>query len=243
MSERIAGNQSTGLLKWIALVCMCCDHAGKMLFPGIIEMRIIGRIAYPLYCWCMVVGICRTKSIPWYLARILITGAISQPLYVIALDHQWNEPNIFLTLAIGLAGLWGIREKKWGSQWWAPIASLFLAVICQANYGMQGVLLVFLLYMVRESRVGIAAVMIAFCLGWGANTRMITSVFGVRLDALYTGVLGGVLSPWLKLQALAILSLPLMIIPFRHTLRMPKLLGYILYPAHLGLLYLAEQLV
>ena len=48
----IAGCTATGVLKILALVFMFIDHAGKMLFPQIAEMRMLGRIAFPLYCWC-----------------------------------------------------------------------------------------------------------------------------------------------------------------------------------------------
>ncbi|MBR2288861.1 MAG: hypothetical protein IJ865_11500 [Clostridia bacterium] len=48
--DEIAGNTSTGLLKLLALIFMLMDHAGKMLLPKVIEMRIFGRIAFPLYC-------------------------------------------------------------------------------------------------------------------------------------------------------------------------------------------------
>lgn len=65
----IAGCTATGVLKILALVFMFIDHAGKMLFPQIAEMRMLGRIAFPLYCWCMVVGISYTRSVPKYLGR------------------------------------------------------------------------------------------------------------------------------------------------------------------------------
>ena len=41
----IAGCTATGVLKILALVFMFIDHAGKMLFPQIAEMRMLGRIA------------------------------------------------------------------------------------------------------------------------------------------------------------------------------------------------------
>ena len=47
----LAGNTATGVLKLIALALMLVDHAGKMLFPGVLEMRMLGRMAFPLYCW------------------------------------------------------------------------------------------------------------------------------------------------------------------------------------------------
>lgn len=84
----LAGNLSTGLLKLIALVSMFIDHAGKVIFGNAPDMRLLGRIAFPLYAWCMVVRFCRTRSVPKYLGRILQAGLVSQPLYYLALNTQ-----------------------------------------------------------------------------------------------------------------------------------------------------------
>lgn len=47
----IAGCTATGVLKILALVFMFIDHAGKMLFPQIAEMRMLGRILdYHIKC-------------------------------------------------------------------------------------------------------------------------------------------------------------------------------------------------
>ena len=48
-SGKPAGNTATVWLKIIALVFMFIDHAGKMLFPAVPEMRMLGRIAFPVY--------------------------------------------------------------------------------------------------------------------------------------------------------------------------------------------------
>ena len=154
-----AGNTATGWLKVLALVFMFIDHAGKVLFSNMQEMRVLGRIAFPLYVWCMIVGFFYTRCVWKYMLRVLVTGLVSQPLYVVALNHQWNEPNIFLTLLLGLCALWGIRENKYGSRIWAPAIALALATVLGANYGWKGVLLFILLYAVQESRAGIAAVL------------------------------------------------------------------------------------
>ena len=126
-SKTIAGNTATGTLKVLALALMFVDHAGKMLFPGVMEMRMLGRAAFPLYCWCMVVGFCHTRSVPKYLLRVLAVGVISQPLYMLALNHTWQEPNIFLTLLLALCGLWAMREKTAFNHLWAPPLLLMLA--------------------------------------------------------------------------------------------------------------------
>ncbi|MBQ9307785.1 MAG: hypothetical protein IJ229_07660 [Clostridia bacterium] len=241
--SEIAGNTSTGLLKLLALIFMLMDHAGKMLLPKVIEMRIFGRIAFPLYCWGLVVGICCTRSVPKYMLRILITGIISQPLYMIALDHTWMEPNIFLTLLIALLGLWGIREKKYFSHIWLPPLTLVLAVILNANYGWKGVLLVYLLYAVRERKAAIAALMIAFCLYWGGTSSAVSTLFGLSLRPLLDlKYVGSIVSPFFRLQALALLALPLMLIKTPN-IKLPAWVSYGIYPAHLLLLWGLEQVL
>lgn len=190
----IAGCTATGVLKILALVFMFIDHAGKMLFPQIAEMRMLGRIAFPLYCWCMVVGISYTRSVPKYLGRLMLIGLVSQPIYMVALNHSWNQPNIFLTL----------------------------------------------LYGVRGSRAGIACVMIAFCLYWGGSSVGVTHLFGQDVTPLTSSAVGTVISPWLRLQTMAIWALPLMLLPISQQVKMPRWVGYALYPLHLVVLIALE---
>lgn len=239
--RRPAGNTATGWLKIIALVFMFIDHSGKMLFPSVPEMRILGRVAFPIYVWCMIVGFHYTRSVPKYLLRILAVGVLSQPLYMIALRHPWNEPNIFLTLLLGLCALWGIREKKAGSHLWAPVIAIVLAALLKADYGWKGVLLFILLYAVRDSRSGIAAVMVAFFLFWGASYSVTKSLFGLSFDVnALPAFLSTPLSAFLRLQTYALFSLPFILIPFPRDLKIPRWAGYALYPGHLVLLYVLE---
>lgn len=268
--DELGGNTSTGLLKILALIFMFCDHAGKMCFPAVGELRILGRIAFPLYCWCMVVGACRTRSMPRYMGRLALVGLISQPLYMVALNHAWDVPNIFLTLLLGLCGIWGMREKKWGSHIWAPVLALMGAVLLNcgaASYGWKGVLLMMLLYAARGSRKTLAAVMIAFCLYWGSGSS-VQKIFGISLVPLRRGTFSTLITPWLQLQAMAVMALPLIIWPdevripvpaplrplaagrdalrFRTrmpALRMPAWLGYSIYPAHLLILIVMQHLM
>ena len=238
-----AGNTATTWLKIIALVFMFIDHSGKMLFNNMAEMRILGRLALPIYVWCMIVGFHYTRSVPKYLLRILIVGAVSQPLYMIALDHTWNQPNIFLTLFLGLCALWGIREKKYGSHLWAPLAAMILAILLKADYGWKGVLLFILLYAVRDSRPGTAAVMVAFFLFWGSGYGVTQSLFGypISLNKL-PKFLSDLLSPFLRMETYALLALPFILIPFGKDLKLPRWVGYIIYPAHLAILFLLEKI-
>jgi len=235
--RRIAGNQATGFLKVAALVFMLCDHLGKMVFPNIPEMRMLGRIAFPLYAWCLVVGFCYTRSVPKYMLRLLLVGLVSQPLYMLALNHTWREPNIFLTLLLALGGLWGMREKRWLSQLWAPALALTLAVALRCDYGWRGVALIWMLYAARTSRPALAAVMAAFCLYWGTSSSAVNALFGLSLH-VPGAILPTLLQPWLRLQALAILALPLILWRCPIRWKIPSWLGYALYPAHLLLIIL-----
>ena len=239
-----AGNTATGILKIIALAFMMIDHCGKVLCNDMPEMRILGRAAFPIYVWCAVVGACYTRSMPKYLTRMLLVGLISQPLYNLALNHTWQQPNIFLTLVLGLCAIWGIREKKAGSQIWAPVAAIILATVLNAVYNWRGVLLFVLLWAVRDSRSGIAAVMVAFFLFWGSSYSATSQLFGIplRLSEL-PAALSRPLTAFFRLETYALLSLPFILIPFRKDWHYPRWVGYLMYPAHLAVIILLRKLM
>lgn len=270
-----AGNTATGLLKLIALLFMFIDHSGKVFFNNASDMRLLGRIAFPVYIWCMIVGFSRTRSVPRYLLRILLVGLLSQPLYVLALDTRGHlgvviqdilsplssgftlsglgdvldtvflkKPNIFLSLALGLLAVWGIREKKWLSHILLPAAALILATVLKADYGWKGVTLFILLYAVQDSRPGIAAVMTAFFLFWGSGYSLSKSLFGIPVELTsLPSWLADPLKALLRLEGYGLLSLPLILVRFPRDIRMPKWLSYSLYPAHLVLMIILKLIV
>ena len=85
--SQIRTNNDAGLLRLIACVCMCIDHAGKMLFPELTWMRLVGRLAFPLFAYGIAIGAAMTKNPTRYLSRVMALALISQPLYAVALDH------------------------------------------------------------------------------------------------------------------------------------------------------------
>ena len=249
-----AGNTTTGTLKLIALFFMLIDHLGAVVFTGVPEMRILGRIAFPIYCWCMVVGFHYTRSVPKYMGRILLTGILSQPLYAYVMNHvgvtgnvltdyMVTRPNIFLTLFLGLVALWGIREKWCFSQIWAPVASLCLATALGADYGWRGVMLILLLYATRTSKSAIAAVMVAFFLYWGTLYQVTRSLFGIPIDlSVLPDYISNLLGAFMRLETYGLLSLLFILIPFRANVKLPKWAGYAIYPAHLLVVLLFKTL-
>ena len=63
-------NLDTSLLKLIAIAAMLADHIGSAFFPAVPVFRWIGRLAFPLFCYCMTVGPVYTHNIRRYLGRL-----------------------------------------------------------------------------------------------------------------------------------------------------------------------------
>lgn len=240
----LAGNLDTPLLKVLALCLMLVDHLGATVFGGVFELRLIGRMALPLYAWCIVVGSVKTRDPARYLARLLLLGIVSQPLYMMALHHTLNELNILFTLALGLSGIWGMRARRNLSQIWAPVLCLLVACFVDVDYGWKGVLFIYLLYAARESKGGLAATFLAYALFWGLASSFGTNseLFGVTLPWVNVPELNQLISPFFRTQSMIWLSLPLILCQTDSRLKMPHWLGYGLYPAHLVIVIAAKLL-
>jgi len=241
-------NADAGFIRVVAMVTMLIDHTGVVFFPGVLELRVIGRIAFPLFCWGIVTGFERTGNWPRYALRLLLMGLVAQPFYMLALNHRLYEFNVMATLLLGLLAIAGIREKRWGSQVWAPLLCLALAAMQPMDYGWRGVLLIILMYLARRSASGLAALMVAFCLYWGSGSSEVVRFFGLRLkpevqvgSPLYSVV--SMLFSFMRLQALALLSLPFMLCQTNTGIKVPRWLAYGMYPGHLLLLWLLRQAI
>ena len=238
LSPRTAGNENTSLIKTLAIVLMIVDHVGAAFFkwPANVEMRFFGRIAFPLFAWCMVVGAEYTRNIWKYLLRLLIVGVVAQPCYMQALRHEWSELNVFATLFFGMAGIAGIRARKFGSQIWGPILALAVPMFVKMDYGVLGVFLILSLYACRKSKGAIACFFAAFCLFWGIiSGTMISKIFGFTIPRTITTppYTGGLWTAFRYLQFWAILALPLMLFPMGKRFRVPQWVWYAAYPGHL----------
>lgn len=241
-TERIAGNMDTSFLKVLALVLMLVDHLGASIWRDIPELRIIGRMAFPLYAWCLVVGSVKTRSPLRYGLRLLALAVVSQPLYMMALRHTWTDLNILFTLLIALIAIQGIRARWMGSQLWLPALCYLVLGYLKVDYGWKGVTFILILYLARESRQGIFAAFVAYALFWGSTSIPVNSLFGWNLPFAALGGLGTVLSALFRLQGMVWLSLPLILFPTHTNVRLPKWLGYGLYPMHLILLILLQMI-
>lgn len=210
--EEIEGMQRIGIngftLKWIAIVSMLIDHMGAILFPQYIEMRIVGRLAFPIYCFLLAEGAVHTSNIRRYEIRLLAFACLSDIPFDLAffggvtLEHQ----NVFFTLLLGVLVIEQFQkhEGKWLYGAVAFVLASVLAECLHTDYGAKGVLFILCFFLLRRF-------VFAAMNYWLANG-------GVQVYAGFA-------------------ALPLLLYNGRRGPKM-KYFFYIFYPVHLVILYL-----
>ena len=147
------------ILKIIAAVTMLIDHAGLILFPEQHWMRIVGRIAFPLFAYCIAEGYRYTRHRLRYFLQIFLLGIGCQIVYYIA-ERDWYH-GILLTFSLSillmeLARRWRLAmqtadEKAawlWGIALFAAILAVWgFTTVVTVDYGFVGILLPFLAYL------------------------------------------------------------------------------------------------
>lgn len=244
-------NRETDLLKLVAIFAMFIDHMGAALFPGVAQMRIIGRIAFPIFCYTLAAGCCYTRSMGGYALRLLVAALVSQPLYVTALGHvngymqaltfenpvvdalKWylysfRTCNIMVALLLGLMCIWTIKERKY-----ALTALMCWLVIwldgtgwIASSYGARGVLLMVLFYLFIDKPLASALWVGGYMLWWGLQGRGYS----------FMGVGFGI-------QMYAVFALPLIYLPIDRHVKMPKAVFYLFYPLHLALILFLRRMI
>ena len=87
------------LLKIIAIVTMVLDHIFVILYPDLLVLHIIGRLAFPLFAYLVVIGVESTKKPKKYMATLLLFALISQIPYYLAFGIQpFQRLNILFSL-------------------------------------------------------------------------------------------------------------------------------------------------
>lgn len=242
-AKEIIGNQNTSLLKILALVSMIIDHMGAMIFVGREEFRIVGRLAFPLYAWCMVVGCVKTRSMPRYILRTFLLALVCQPLYMLALGHRWQDLSILFLLTLALLAIWSIQSRKWFSHIWGPILCYLVFGFLHIDGGWISLSFVLMLYLLRNNRRGLVIAYLAFAMYWGAPSDELAQLFGMPLSFLQWPGIGRALAPFFHRQSMMWMALPLIVWPMGTRWRMPHWLSYAMYPMHLVLIVLMRLYV
>lgn len=109
-------------LKVIAVISMLIDHTSAVILeqiPGLENpaflMRIIGRLAFPIYCFLLVEGFYHTRSRAKYAGRLFLFALISEVPFDLAFSRRmwdFSSNNVFFTLLFGLLVIWGVEGIK-----------------------------------------------------------------------------------------------------------------------------------
>lgn len=212
----LTGNQ----LKLIAMITMTMDHVGLQLFPQLQWLRLVGRLAMPIYAYMIAEGCRHTRDRKEYLLRLLGMGVLCQVVYLVAVGSLYQCILITFSLSVILICFLDRAEQektaKANTQLFAAVIAVFFVCVVlpdllpdtdfTIDYGLPGVLLPVLIY--------------------GAGTR------GLLLGLALLGLdMGG--DQWL-----AFLSVPLLLAynGQRGKARIGKLF-YWYYPIHLVVIY------
>lgn len=224
-SIRINQNLDTNFLKVIAIGTMVVDHIGKAFFPDQILFTIIGRIAFPLFAYCIVVGCLYTSNFTKYLERLGVFAIVSQPFFVAAFHpttegffQQILNVNIFFTLIAGALTIRALMDvKKYG---WLLIIVVVMELFLGLDYGFYGIILMVLFYVGRKN---------------STLSFILVFLWMTLLNGLGNEIPIGSVS--VNPQFFAILALPFIYV---HTTFQPKInkyFFYAFYPAHLLLIF------
>ena len=224
--RKLKTNLDTDFIKIIAVVSMTIDHIGGAFFPQYPAFRWIGRIAFPLFCYCLTVGMMYTGDIKKYLFRLGAFAVISQPFWILAFnsdDITGNifNLNIFFTLIVSLFGAWGFKERKW----WLFILALILLNVINFDYAMTGLILILIFYLCRNKPwLGAAVYTLTY----------LPALNGNMADPLALKIGGHAIG----FEIFALLALPFIYIQTNSGLKISKWFFYIYYPVHLFAIYL-----
>ena len=131
-------------LKILAMVCMTIDHIGAAFFPQAVWLRVIGRLAFPLFSYCIAEGCRYTRNKARYFGSVFACGAVC----VIAfLPFGGFYGNALITLSLSILLPYGVEAwKSSGKLRFLALTAALAAVfylLCRTvpiDYGFAGVL-------------------------------------------------------------------------------------------------------
>ncbi|MBR0081519.1 MAG: TraX protein [Clostridia bacterium] len=222
-------------LKTIAALAMLADHAGFVLFTQnpvrlftlfrhsisvYMILRLVGRIAFPVYCFLLVEGFLHTGNRIRYAIRLFVFALVSEiPYNLMMKGTVWypSAQNVFFTLFLGLSGM--ILFDRWRDRLplqAAALLGLFLiASFGRLDYGASGFSFIMMLYFLRDYPLP-RAIVGAGLLGsrWQAGLAFVPIAF-------YNGKRGYLKGPVLKYAFYAFYPVHILILYYMKT----KLIG------------------
>ena len=161
---------SSAVLKWIAVISMVIDHFACAVYPYMqgrntevynLFRHVIGRIAFPIYCFLLVEGFFYTKNVWKYLRNLLLFAVISEIPFNMAIFGQVFYPkgqNVYFSLALGICAMIllkrfdGFRMRQLMAQAVIIVLFLFLGEHLEVDYHWKGIAFIILFYYLKKLR-------------------------------------------------------------------------------------------
>lgn len=209
-------------LKVIACMTMLLDHVGAMFVRGY-TLRIIGRIAFPIFCFLMAEGAYYTKNPRKYALRLLIGALLSEIPFDLAFQRglTWRSQSVMVTLLLGFLAVEAIQNTQNNLlKLLAVSAGFALGQLLQTDYGGYGVLLIVLFSRTRRK--------------WWLQTVLV-AMFAWMMDSVPVQVLG-MRIPIEMFALLAMLPIGCYSGRKRSDSKVLQWAFYLFYPVHLTVL-------
>lgn len=176
-------------LKILACLTMLADHAGMVLFPRQMGFRMIGRLAFPIFCFLLTEGAHYTKNPARYALRLAVGALLSELPFDLACSGgwDWESQSVMLTLLIGFLML--VCMKRTES---LPLRVLMvipfaaLAEACQTDYGASGIVLIGIFALTRRAASWLRTLLVFAGLLLVPSIRI--TVLGVRFPMELLGI-------------------------------------------------------
>ena len=134
-------------LKILACLLMLLDHIGYLnLVPGFYtELRVIGRLAFPIFCFLLCEGFLHTRSKKKYLLRLGIGMLLSELPFDLLVAGQITFGRQSVMVTLFLAFVMAMLMEKTDKMWLKVLLVVpfyFLADFFNTDYAGAGILMV-----------------------------------------------------------------------------------------------------
>jgi len=221
------------VLKIIAVVTMLVDHIGWQFFPDIVWLRVIGRLAFPIFAFFISEGMRYTRDRKRYILTMLLIGVISQVFYSFLAERVTNLNIMFTFVFAGVLIVLIEKVQKENKKMDVLMLTLFIVFVLlvwcltMVSYGILGVVLVLAFYFIRNKplKYTIGALILIFM-------------------SLFEAIIGGFTCRSI-IQVFSVLSVVIIALCYngqKGKINL-KYLFYVFYPLHLAVILLIKILI
>ena len=236
---------ASGILEYYLQYVPLNDDVWELLYRINSDLRVIGRIAFPLFCFLLIHGFMHTHSRLKYVGNLLLFALLSElPFDFLFYDGiDFAHQNVFWTLLIGLLMIWALEAVnqtnikmilKCAASLPVIAAGIKMSMVLNTDYAWTGVLLILGLYLFRKKK-GLQCTIpfvVFFIARVFRNVELGYYSFGIQVIRetfkLYWSI---VISAFMILRCNE-----------KRYIRKGKYFFYAFYPVHISILYLIRVL-